>query len=624
MIPTPSVKLRPTPISVASTPRVRMLNLETLYFTRTIASFKWSADGTQIYFVSNVTGRHNIWRVPPTGGWPVQMTVSDERTMLEDPSPDGRFLLYSQDEGGDEKPNLFLVDLADWSVRNITNTRKVGYRDVRWSKDARRLVFAAEREKPGAYSMFSLNRESFEVSKIAGNEGGECLSLEWSPDGRKLAFNRTRDYLHTGVSLLDLASGSESVLLPFDGRFATYVMGWTADSRKIYVTSNANDQGTDAVALVNPDDKSIDWLTLGDWESFLSDCSGTRDRYLYVRNEAGNHRIFLRNLKGEEGEILLPNGNLRMGRFSPDGKRVGLLHASADSPAEIWIYDINNKSLKKITESFVGGYECRDFVKPNLVVYSSFDSTPIAAFLYLPPNAQRDHSHPAIVYPHGGPTWQHMNDWFANIQYLVSRGFVVIAPNYRGSTGFGRGFMESLRKDCGGGDLRDLVASVDYLKSTGFVDPSRIAITGASWGGYLTLMALSRYPDIWAAGVAVVPFANWFTSFKNEDPVLRAYDSWLMGDPDTDRELWRDRSPIFFVDQIKAPLLLLAGANDIRCPAEETEQMADAVRLRGGILEVKIYENEGHGFGRRENSIDAIRRTVSFLETHVAFKRDRN
>jgi dipeptidyl aminopeptidase/acylaminoacyl peptidase len=273
--------------------------------------------------------------------------------------------------------------------------------------------------------------------------------------------------------------------------------------------------------------------------------------------------------------------------------------------------------LKQITDSLVGGLHRENFVNPQLVVYPSFDQTPITAFLYVPANIKADHSHPAVVYPHGGPQWEHVNSWFPSLQYYTSHGYLVIAPNFRGSTGFGREFMESLRKDAGGGDLKDLVAAVDYLKSTGYVDPSRIAITGGSWGGYLTLMALTKYPEIWAAGVSIVPLANWFTAHENEDPVLQKNDEWLMGDPVEDRDLWRDRSPLFFADRIRAPLLLLAGKNDIRCPVKETEQMAEAARKNGVTVEVKIYENEGHGFARRENEIDAIKRAAKFLETHV-------
>ena len=548
----------------------------------------------------------------------MQVTVSDERTLLEDPSPDGRFLLYSQDEGGNEKPNLFLVNLKDGVTRNITNTKKIGYRDMKWSPNGTALAFAAEREKSGAYPVFLIDPETEAVSKVAGNENGECGSLQWSPDGRKLAFVRTRDYLHMGVSVIDLETKRESILMPIDEKSTTLTLGWTGNSEKIYVTSNANDRGTDAVALLGLEISRLEWLTLESWESFFCDSSTTQNQYAYVINQAGNHRVFLRTLTGDEVEIPVPNGVVRMARFSHDGERIGLLHASGDSPAEIWVYDLRSRSLKQITQSLVGGLERKNFCPPELAVYPSFDETPIASFLYLPPNIEPDSSHPAIVYPHGGPTWQHMNDWFPSLQYFVSHGFVVIAPNYRGSTGFGRTFMEALRKDCGSGDLRDLVASLDFLNKTGYVDPRKIAIMGASWGGYLTLMALTKYPDLWSAGVAQVPLANWFTSYENEDPVLRAGDSWLMGDPVADRELWRDRSPLFFADRIKAPLLLLAGANDIRCPAEETEQMTEAVRKNGGIVEVKVYENEGHGFVRRENSIDAIKRAARFLESHTA------
>lgn len=616
MISTPSMKLPTQPVASFRNPHSRPLDLDALFFTRSILSFRWSSDGEHIYFDTNITGRFNIWRVPSIGGWPVQITVSDERTLLGDPSPDGLFLLYSQDVGGNEKTNLFLIDLKDGQTSSVTNTEEISYRDMRWSPDGRRLAFAAERERPGAYSTFLFDQKTRAIHKITGNDDGECTFLQWSPDGRKLAVTRTRNYIHTGVSVLDLETRQERMLVPIDGKSTTLTLGWTRDSKDIYVTSNANEHGTEAVAKLSLERRGFEWLTLRDWESFFCDSSPTEDCYVYVLNEAGNHRVFLRTSDGDEDEIPL-NGVLRLARFSPDGKRVGLLHASAESPAEIWVYDISDRKLTQITQSLVGGLERKNFVRPQLVVYPSFDGTPIAAFLYLPPNIEPDGLHPAIVYPHGGPMLQHMNDWFPLLQYFVSHDLVVIAPNYRGSTGFGRTFMQALRRDCGGGDLNDLVSSVDFLKRTGYVDAKRIIIMGASWGGYLTLMAMSKFPEIWSAGVAIVPMANWFTAYENEDPALQAGDKWLMGDPVTDRELWRDRSPFFFADQIRAPLLLLAGKNDIRCPAEETEQMAKAVRQNGGAVEVNIYENEGHGFARRENDLDAARRAAKFIETQL-------
>jgi dipeptidyl aminopeptidase/acylaminoacyl peptidase len=397
-------------------------------------------------------------------------------------------------------------------------------------------------------------------------------------------------------------------------------MGWARDNKRVYVTSNANDKGVDAVALLSLDRSGFEWLTLGTWDSYFCDSSQTEDCYVYVRNEGGNHRIFLRTLNEGEIEIPLPSGVLKMARFSPDGNQVGLLHASADTPSEIWVYDISAYKLKQITNSFVTGLNRENFVPPQLVVYPSFDLTQIASFLYLPANIEPDASHPAIVVPHGGPTWQHVNDWFPSIQYFVSHGFVVIAPNYRGSTGYGRDFVEANRGDCGGADLRDCLGAVEFLKKTGYVDSHRIAFMGASYGGYLALMALAKFPDLWSAGVALAPFANWFTAYENEDPVLQATDEWLMGKPAKDDELWRDRSPVFFADQIRAPLFMLGGENDNSCPVEEIQQMAQAVRHTGGLANVKIYKNEGHELARRENEIDAQRRIAEFLLEHVRKK----
>ena len=618
MLPTPASRLTSQKLVSLDNPAYRPLDIDTLYYTRAITSLRWSADNEYLYFETNITGRYNIWQVPSIGGWPVQLTISDERNFLEDPSPDGHYLLYAQDFQGDEKPNLYLVNLEDYTVRNATRTDKVGYRDMRWSPDGHTLIFAAEREAPGAYPIWRLNPETLAIDKIVNNDTGDCTSIDYSPDGKKLAYSITRNYQYLGASIKDLDAGTETVLAPIDDKSTTIVGGWTRDSKHVYVTSNANEKGIDAVAQVDLKQNSeFQWLTLQDWDTQLVDVSPAEDKFAYVINEAGNMRLHLRDLSSQEEEIPPVQGVVSMARFSPDGKRLAILHAKGDSPHDIWVYDLKQRTLQQITSSFVGGLSHENFVNPHQILYPSYDETPIAGFLYIPPNIKPDKSHPAIVYPHGGPQWEHFNSWFPRLQYFLSRGYIVIAPNFRGSTGFGRTFTESLRKDCGGGDLKDLVAATEYLKKTGFVDPDRIAIMGGSWGGYLTLMALTKTPEIWRAGVSIVPLANWFTAHKNEDPVLQKNDEWLMGSPVEDRHLWQDRSPLFFADKIRAPLLLLAGKNDIRCPVEETVQMAEAARKNGVEVEVKIYENEGHQFARKENEIDSIKRAAKFLENHV-------
>ena len=266
----------------------------------------------------------------------------------------------------------------------------------------------------------------------------------------------------------------------------------------------------------------------------------------------------------------------------------------------------------------MAGVPADHMVEPFLVRFPSRDGKwTISAFLYVPRNMQRNGQNAAIVYVHGGPTAQTVNSFNRFIQNMVNQGYMIIAPNYRGSTGYGKEFQHANLFDMGGGDLQDVLAAAEFIKQSGFLDPKKIVLMGGSYGGYLTMMGVTKAPDVWAAGVPIVPFVNYFTEIEHEDPILREMDLATMGDPEKDKDRFRDRSPIFFIDQVKAPLLLLAGGHDPRCPKEETLQVVEAVKKRGGVAEYKIYEDEGHGFSRLENQIDAYKRAANFIKSHV-------
>jgi len=306
--------------------------------------------------------------------------------------------------------------------------------------------------------------------------------------------------------------------------------------------------------------------------------------------------------------------------FTRDRSRLLFYHDGPNAPKDVWLNDRASGKSQQLTNSFVGGVRGEDMVEPYLVHYPSKDGQwQISAFVYVPYNLERNGQSPAIVYVHGGPAAQTMNSFNRSVQFLVNQGYVIIAPNYRGSTGYGKEFMDANRFDMGGGDLADCAAAADWIKRTGYIDPRKLVIMGASYGGYMTMMGMTKASDTWAAGVALVPFVNWFTEIKREDPFLREYDMSTMGDPDDpkNKRLFEERSPAYHVDQIKAPLLMLAGGQDPRCPPSETRQTEEAIKKRGGAVEVKIYENEGHIFSRVENQIDAYTRIADFLKLHV-------
>jgi dipeptidyl aminopeptidase/acylaminoacyl peptidase len=303
--------------------------------------------------------------------------------------------------------------------------------------------------------------------------------------------------------------------------------------------------------------------------------------------------------------------------FSPDGTRLLYNHNGPVAPAALWVYDLNAKSPRQITSGFAGGIRSEDMVEPFLVHYPSKDGKwEISAFVYAPYNAERNGKNAGVVYIHGGPEAQIQNFFNRHIQYLVNQGYFVIAPNYRGSSGYGKEFLNANRFDMGGGDVDDVIAAADWLIKTGYVDAKKMAVTGGSYGGYLTMMAVTKAPDRWAAAIPWIPFVNWFTAYENTDPALREYVLANMGDPVKDKTRFKERSPIYYVDQIKAPLLLIAGGKDPRCPPTEAEQVVQAIKKRGGTVEYKVYENEGHGFTKTENLIDQLTRMGDFLKKY--------
>jgi len=269
------------------------------------------------------------------------------------------------------------------------------------------------------------------------------------------------------------------------------------------------------------------------------------------------------------------------------------IHSSHERDWDLYRFD---GKMERVTDSMRGVRG--DFVRPQLISYDS-EGVEVDALLY-----SRGKERMGVVYVHGGPDYECLNHFSPTIQLLLDEGFKVICPNYRGSTGRGRRFNHLNDMDLGGGDLRDVVRAADLLKV------EKVAITGGSYGGYLTMMAVTKYPEKWCAAAAVVPFVNWFTEKEKEREVLRQYDEVKIG---SDENILRDRSPIFFVDKIRAPLLLLAGENDPRCPAEETMQVIEKMKELGRKVEFKIYHDEGHGFTKRENYTDHVMRVVKFL-----------
>jgi dipeptidyl aminopeptidase/acylaminoacyl peptidase len=639
----PAPKAITDPKQIASKPNAqvepRSLTIEKLYMTRQIGRPTWSLDGKSIAFISNMSGRNNLWVVPAEGGFPTQLTVSDQRQTSPTWSPDGKWIAYQSDYDGDEQWDIFLVSPKTGKVVNITQTREIAETSATWSPDGRYLAYEVKPKTSAAFEIDIYDMVMREVKHLTTNTPQDKRNANpiWSSDGKYIVYTQQQAKgTDSNVFIADVATAKSTLLTPHQGEqlfFANDISPRPIpDGRQILITSNAAN-GYDNIGLLTVGTKGelngvfshgeIKWLTNEKWEIRAHEFSPDGKHITFSANVDGNEDIYLYDLATSKSTALpIPKGvNEPAGghsAFSADGSRLLYYHNGATAPGDLWVYQLASGESQQITHSLVGGIRSEDMVEPYLVHYPSRDGKwTISALLYVPFNMARNGQNAAIVYIHGGPTAQTMNSFNRFVQFAANQGYMVLAPNYRGSTGYGKEFQQANLFDMGGGDLQDVLAGVDWIKQTGHLDPKKIAVMGGSYGGYLSMMAVTKAPEVWAAGVPIVPFVNWFTEIENEDPVLREGDLATMGDPVKNKALYEERSPINFIDQIKAPLLLLAGGHDPRCPKSETQQVVDAIKKRGGTVDYKIYDNEGHGFARVENQIDAYKRVADFLLAHV-------
>ncbi len=627
-LPVPEAITDPRQITSKPNPDVEQfqqnLSIERLYMTRQVGSAAWSPDGRTVVFVSNISGRNNLWLVPSDGGWPTQLTISDQRQTQPVWSPDGKWIAYMSDYDGDEQWDIFLVSPKDGRIVNLTHTREIAEESPRWSPDGRYLAYTVKPKTSSVYEIDVYDMLMRDVKHLTLGTPADKLNEYpiWSRDGKWIAYTQEQAKgTDSNIFIADVAAAQSRLLTPHDGEALYRANDISPDGTKLLITSNAD--GHDNVGLLDIPTKKISWLTRDKWEIIGANFSPDGRYLTWSANVEGDTDIYLHELaSGTNVRLPLGKGvsepHGTPSAFSKDGTRLLYYHTGPTAPGDLWTYQLATNKAQPLTNSLVGGVRSEAMVEPFLVHYPSRDGKwTIPAFVYVPFNMIRNGKNAAVVYVHGGPTAQTVNSFNRFVQHIVNQGYMVIAPNYRGSTGYGKDFQQANLFDMGGGDLQDVLAAADFIKQTGYPDPGKIVLMGGSYGGYLTMMGVTKASDVWAAGVPIVPFVNWFTEIQHEDPVLQQSDLATMGDPEKNKERYRDRSPIFFVDQIKAPLLLLAGAHDPRCPDEESQQVVDSIQKRGGKVELKVYENEGHGFAKVENQIDAYKRVSEFLRAHV-------
>ena len=613
----------PATISSARNADTRPVPIDDLYFSRNITDPAWSPDGKEILFSTNLTGRLNLWKVASSGGWPLQLAVSDDRQFSGTWSPDGKWIAWNQDRGGNEAFDIYLAPSTGGAPLNLTSTSDVSEIIPLFSPDSKMVLVAWKPVKASATDVAVIDIATKTVRNLTNEKAADrtWTPIAWSHDGKWIVADRQNADRSIGeIFTIDAATGQANNLTP-NSRVLISASSLSPDDKTLMVTSNEKG-GHNTVALLDVGSKKLRWVTDLQWEASASDFSPDGKWLTYTVNEDGRADTYIASAAGGAPRKLAmsPGVTTLTGTptaFSPRGDRILLRHQSGTQTNDIWIYDVAADRASQLTHSTVASLAATPLPTSQIVHYKSFDGTTISAFLWMPFNLERNAESPGIVLPHGGPTGQTLDTFNRNVIALVSRGYTVIAPNVRGSTGYGMAFQKMNYQDLGGGDLQDEVYAAKFLVATGYIDPKKVGITGGSYGGFMTLMAIGKTPDIWAAAVEQYGIVDWYTMLQHEDPRLQEYEKSLLGDPVKDRAVYEATSPIKYLSNAKAPLLVLQGKNDIRVPKEEAEQVVAIYKNSGKTVDAHFYPAEGHGFAKRENQIDAIKRMIDWFDRYL-------
>lgn len=604
-------------------PATPPVSIPDLYFTRGALSAAWTPDGKQLVVSTNLTGRYNIWRMDADGSWPVQLTRSEDRHSALAVSPDGKWVIFNADQGGNEMYDIYAVPLEGGDVVNLTNTPTVSETGARFSPDGKKLAFEIKPKVSPITDIAVMDmatRAVTPLTKEATSDNGWQV-VAWTADGAGLIVNRSDIGSTTGtVWRLEASGGPPKLLSPAKSKARISAADISKDGRLLSITSNEKG-GIDQAALMDVKDGGIRWLSPTPWEQSAGSFSPDGASVLISTNADGRTDIAAANLQG--GPVIkapLPEGfNTEVGSnqspYTSDG-RLLVAHDASNTPFDYWVLDRSGKATR-LTNFSLASLDPARLPTSEIVHYKSEDGTVISAVLLVPFNLKRDGTAPGVVIPHGGPTGQTLDRFSRLAVALASRGYVVIQPNPRGSTGYGEAFQKANHKDLGGGDLVDEVYGAKFLTETGFVNPKKIGVTGGSYGGFMTLMAVGKTPDVWAAGVSQYGIINWYEMLKHEDAALQAYQRSLIGDPVKDKAVYDAASPMTHIRKTKAPLLVLQGENDIRVPRGQAAEVVATLKEVGATVDVHYYPEEGHGFVKRENQIDALQRTVDWFDKYL-------
>lgn len=600
------------------------------YFQRipVFPSVAMSADGRRLAYISSITGSPQIWVGEIEGksgllSYPKPLTSSKTEqphimaTSLQWIGNDA--LVCLMDRHGDEMTFIEIINLRDGSRFQIPSVE--GARDYLGfvSDDFKSIYFTSNRTHPEAQGLYSFD---LKTKKVKCHYHDPKQTCEWSEGIHykgEMLFSKTTGNHSNTLHALNLKTGRIRDLSNFEA-VSISPIGIEADGR-ILVLSNYSRQ-FNGLAHFDPGDQSFEFIGRDQWDVEEAQLSADHKTLISTRNIAGKSAFELYAFPSMKPKPLEFSalGVIESVSGARSGNSACFSFVSSTSPRDFYLLDIKTPSVRRLTDNWTSRVPQKDLLAPKLIQYES-NRKKIYSWLFLPKGAKRDGQRPVIIWPHGGPQFQERAAFRPIIQYLASRGFAIWAPNPTGSTGFGKDFTDAISGQWGTADLPDMENGIAWLKSSGWIDEKKIAIMGGSYGGYMTLRSITRFPKVFQAAVDIFGVSNLLTFVKSVPPDWRPFMDRMVGNAERDADRLREQSPVFELDKIKCPLLVIQGALDPRVVKAESDQVVETLRQQGRKVEYLVFPDEGHGFLKLENELKAYSAAAEFLQKHLRPKK---
>lgn len=599
---------------------VKQYTIEQFYQTKRVGAGLWSADEQRLLVHSDASGIFNLHEINVADGTMKPLTQSTTESIFAvDYVPGTGDVLYNADKGGDENDHLYLLK-PDGTSQDLTPGAKEKAAFYGWTKDKKAFFYTSNVRDPRFFDVYKMEVGNWKPTLLYQNNDN------YNVDG----VSQYGDYLALSLSI----TTSENQLFLYDlknkqlkeiseaGKPGSYgASGFSADGKSFYFTT---DVGKEFAYLVRYDLASgarqtafeTNWDVMYSYES-------ENGKYLVIGiNEDGKNKLLIRDAQGKEVAFpAIPDGDVVAVNISSSEKMMRLTVGTSKSPNDLYAYNFDTKELKRLTNNLNPEINTGDLASAEVVRYKSFDGLEIPAIYYKPVAATANSKAPALVWVHGGPGGQSRVGYSAFIQYLVNHGYAVLAVNNRGSSGYGKSFYKMDDRNHGEKDLQDCIYGKKYLQSLDYIDKDRIGIIGGSYGGYMTMAAMTFHPDEFKVGVDIFGVTNWLRTLKSVPPYWESFRKALyaeMGDPFTaDSTRLYNISPLFHAKNVKNPVMVLQGANDPRVLQVESDEIVAAVKANNIPTEYVVFPDEGHGFVKKENEIKGYGKVLTFLDQYL-------